>query len=305
ATFIGPGDGVLIGAPSYPGAIRTFRARGARLIDVPQDGDGLRVDRAAEALAAQRAAGTPVKLIYVIANYDNPSGSTLPLARREALVQMAREHGALIVEDDAYTGIDLDGPPPPSLFEVAGGRGVLRVGSFSKTIATGLRVGFVVADAAVIRPLVFMRFDNGASPFVQSMVVHYLRSGAFDPHVRSLQATYRERRDASASALIEQCEPYLSFRRPAGGFFHWLQLRPGIDAVAVAQAAARHGVAITPGIGYFANGGGEDRARLVYSALPPGALAEAIARLGAALEEVAAASPHLGEARVAGHSDET
>jgi 2-aminoadipate transaminase len=287
ATFLAPGDVVALGAPSYPGAIRTFRARGARVVDVPQDDDGLRIDALEAALTAQRSAGTPAKLIYVVANYDNPSGVTLPEARRRDLVALARRFRALIVEDDAYTGIDIDGPPPPSLFQLAGGIGVLRVGSFSKTVATGLRVGYVLASPAIVERLVFMRFDNGSSPLVQRILVHYLGSGAFEPHVRSLQAIYRERRDVSASALVEHCEPYLTFRKPAGGFFHWLRLRDGLDAAAVTAAAAVRGVAVTPGTGYFANGGGEDRLRLVYSALPPRQLREAIARLGAALEAVA------------------
>lgn len=287
ATFVGPGDVVIVGAPSYPGAIRTFRARGARLVDVPQDDDGLRVDALKATLAALRTAGTPAKLLYVVSNYDNPSGSTLPEARRRALVDVARRHRVLVIEDDAYTGIDLDGPPLPSLSEIGGGEGVLRVGSFSKIVATGLRVGWIVGERPLIDRLVFMRFDNGSSPFVQRTLLHYLRSGAHEPHLVRLQSIYRERRDVSAAGLRECCEPYVTFRPPAGGFFHWLRLRPGLDAAAVTAAAARQGVAVTPGTGYFANGGGEDRVRLVYSALPPPALREAIARFGRALEEVA------------------
>ena len=130
ATFIAPGDVVIVGAPTYPGAIRTFRARGAQLIEVPQDDDGLQMDALAAALE-QQPADAPLKLIYVTANYDNPSGSTLPLERRSELVRLACEHHVLVVEDDAYTGIDLEGPPPTSLFEVAGGEGIMRCGTFS------------------------------------------------------------------------------------------------------------------------------------------------------------------------------
>ena len=109
----------MVGAPTYPGAIRAFRARGARLIDVPQDAQGLRPDALREALA--RWDGPPPKLLYLIPTYDNPSGSTMPLDRREELLRIAEEHSLLIVEDDAYAGLDLDGPPPPSLFSLAGG----------------------------------------------------------------------------------------------------------------------------------------------------------------------------------------
>lgn len=288
ATFIAEGDVVVVGAPTYPGAIRTFRARGATLIDVPQDDDGLVPAALARVLDTRRMTGRPAKLIYVTANYDNPSGATLPVERREALVRLARDHGALILEDDAYTGIDLDGPPPTSLFEIAGGRGIIRAGTFSKTIATGLRVGWLLAQPEVIRRLVFMRFDNGASPFLHRLVYQYVTSGAYEPHVRLLRDLYRERRDASASALHQECEPYVRFRAPAGGFFHWLHLGEGLDAGAVAAAAAARGVAVTPGTGYYAHGGGEDRIRLVYSALPAETLREAIARFGDALAAVAA-----------------
>ncbi|MPZ99664.1 MAG: aminotransferase class I/II-fold pyridoxal phosphate-dependent enzyme [Dehalococcoidia bacterium] len=287
ATFLSPGDVAIVGAPSYPGAIRTFRARGARVVDVPQDEDGLRPEPLRKALEQQRAVGAPAKLIYLVPNYDNPSGATLPLERREAIVRVAAEHRALVVEDDAYTGIDLDGPPPPPLFQVAEGQGVIRLGTFSKTIATGLRVGWTLAAPAITERLVFMRFDNGASPFLHRMLLHYLRSGAYEPHVKVLQDIYRARRDASAAALVEHAEPYITFRKPAGGFFHWLRLREGLDAARVAATAAEEGVAVTPGTMYYADGGGEGFVRLVYSALPPEDLREAITRFGRALERVA------------------
>ena len=116
---LAPGDVVVTAAPTYPGAIRTFRARGATVIDVPQDEDGMEMAALARVLETRRMSGQQAKLVYITANYDNPSGTTLPLARREALVRLAGEHGVLILEDDAYTGIDLDGPPPPSLFSIA------------------------------------------------------------------------------------------------------------------------------------------------------------------------------------------
>ena len=287
ATFVGEGDVVVVGAPTYPGAIRTFRARGATIIETPQDDDGLVPAALARVLDTRRMTGRQAKLLYVQPNYDNPSGATLPLDRREAIVRIAREHGVLIVEDDAYTGIDLDGSPPPSLFSIAGGQGVMRCGTFSKTIATGLRVAWITAQPEVVRRLVFMRFDNGSSPFLHRLVHRFVTSEAYEAHVARLREVYLERRDASATALREFCEPYVTFRMPAGGFFHWLRLRPGLDAREVAKAAAEHGVAVTPGTGYYASGGGEDRVRLVFSALPPDDLREAVRRLGLALEDVA------------------
>lgn len=289
ATFLGPGDQVVTGAPTYPGAIRAFKARGASILDVPQDDDGLRTEALEALLRSERNAGRRVKLVYVVATYDNPSGATLTVERRRHLAALSREYSVLIVEDDAYAGIDLDGPPPTSLYKLTGGRGILRVGTFSKTIASGLRVGWVVSEPRIVQRLNYMRFDNGASPFVHHTVLAYLRGGTYDAHVARLCDLYRDRRDASAVALIEHCEPYVTFKRPAGGFFHWLHLRPGLDAQSVFEAAQRHGVAVTPGPSYYPNGGGEDRVRLVYSALPPEDLRAGIQRLGSALEEVAGA----------------
>lgn len=299
ATFIGEGDIVVVGAPTYPGAIRTFRARGATIIESPQDDDGLIPSALARVLDTRRMTGRQAKLLYVQPNYDNPSGATLPVERRQAIVDLARQHGVLIVEDDAYTGIDLDGPPPPSLFAIARGRGVMRVGTFSKTVATGLRVGWITSQPEVVQRLVFMRFDNGASPLLHRLVHEYVQSGEYEPHVERLRDLYRARRDASADALREFCEPYVTFRTPRGGFFHWLRLGSGLDARAVQIAAAEEGVAVTPGTGYFATPdsaalNGADRIRLVFSALPPEDLREAIARFGRALERVAAGGKSEG-----------
>ncbi|MDA0301392.1 MAG: PLP-dependent aminotransferase family protein [Chloroflexi bacterium] len=288
AAFISPGDIVVAGAPTYPGAIRTFRARGGVVIDVPQDDDGMIMSALERVLETRRMTGHQAKLIYITANYDNPTGSTLPAARREALVRIARDHGVLILEDDAYTGIDLDGPPPASLFSIAQGHGIMRCGTFSKTIATGLRVGWVVAQPSIIKRLAFARFDNGGSPFLHRTILKYLESGAYDPHVAMLREMYRERRDLSAAMLVDLAEPYLTFRKSAGGFFHWLHLAPGLTAEAVTAAAARHGVAVTPGTGYYPNGGGEDRLRLVFAVLPPEELKAAIAAFAEGLAEVAA-----------------
>ena len=282
ATFLGPGDVVVVGAPTYPGAIRTFRARGARIVDVPQDAAGLRIDALEAAL--KRAAA---KLIYVVPSYDNPSGSTLPLDRREALAALAARHGALIVEDDAYAGLDFDGPPPASLFAVAGGRGVLRVGTASKTVATGLRVGWIVADPEAIRRLVFTRLDNGASPLLQRALLAYYEAGTHEAHLGRLQALYRERRDAAAAAVRAAFGELADFVLPAGGFYLWLRLAEGVAAGELVAAAQERGVAVTPGSLYAANAPDERHVRLAYPTLTPDALGEAIELLGEACAEVA------------------
>jgi 2-aminoadipate transaminase len=286
AAFLAPGDVVAIGAPSYPGAIRAFKARGAELVELAQDLDGLDPADAERVFEGQGAAGRPVKLLYLIPTYDNPTGATIPLERRRELVDLAARHGALIVEDEAYAGLDFDGPPPPSLFALAEGRRVIQLGTFSKTVATGLRVGWTLAEASITRALLFARFDNGASPFLHRLVLHYLEHGGYEAHVQALQAIYRERRDASTEALREHLNGVAEFHAPAGGFFHWLHLREGLDAWQVTAAAAERGVAVTPGPTYYATAGGEREVRLAFPALPPDDLHEAIARLGVAIAEL-------------------
>jgi DNA-binding transcriptional MocR family regulator len=290
ATFLGPGDVAVLGAPAYPGAIRAFRARGARVVDVPQDALGLRVDLLDAALDRVRAEGATAKLIYLVATYDNPSGTTLPLERREALVELARRHGVLIVEDDAYAGLDFEGPPPASLFAIAGGRGVLRAGTASKTVATGLRVGWIVAEPEAIRRLVFTRLDNGSSPLLLRALLAYYEGGTHEAHLERVRALYRERRDAAAAAARAAFGELAAFELPAGGFYLWLRLANGIAASELAAAAQQRGVAVTAGSMYAADGRDERHIRLAYPTLPPAALREAIALLGAACAEAAASA---------------
>ena len=206
----------------------------------------------------------------------------MPLDRREELLRIAEEHSLLIVEDDAYAGLDLDGPPPPSLFSLAGGRGVMYVGTSSKTVATGLRLGWTVAAPEVVRRLVFARLDNGASPFVHRTVLEYLRAGGYEAHVERLRTIYRERRDAAVEAASEALDGFATFDPPGGGFYLWLHLGERLDAVDFGREAAARGVAVTPGPLYFANGGGDGQVRLAFPAQPPGELRNAIAILGEA-----------------------
>ena len=287
ATFLGPGDVAVTSAPAYPGAIRSFRARGARIAAVPQDAGGMQAGALDETLARIAAEGATAKLIYLVATYDNPSGATVPLERREALVEVAARHGVLIVEDDAYAGLDFDGPPPASLFAVAGGRGVLHVGTASKTVATGLRVGWVVGAAEAIRQVVFTRLDNGSSPLLLRAVLAYYEGGTHEAHLTRIRDLYRERRDATEEAVRKAFGELATFVTPSGGFYLWLRLADGIAASALQAAAAERDVAVTTGTLYAPSGDDERHIRLAYPTLAPEVLREAIARLGEACAAVA------------------
>ena len=286
AAFVDEGDVILVGAPTYPGAIRTFTARGAKLISVEQDESGFSAAGLDAALTAGAASKLKIKAAYLIPNYDNPSSTLMPVERRKALIKVAKRHEILLIEDGAYAGIDLSGPPPPSLFQLAHGRGVIYCGTFSKTIATGLRSGYILASPAITKALKFMRFDNASSSLVQQAIHKFYTSDEYPDHLEKIQKIYRGRRDVVTEALDKYCKAFLNFSNPEGGFFHWLTLREGLSASEAREAAALQGVAISPGRGYYlANHLEQDsRVRIVFSALDEASLVDAIKLLGKSLE---------------------
>lgn len=286
AAFVDEGDVILVGAPTYPGAIRTFTARGAKLISVEQDEYGFSAAGLDAALTAGAASKLKIKAAYLIPNYDNPSSTLMPVERRKALIEVAKRHEILLIEDGAYAGIDLSGPPPPSLFQLAHGRGVIYCGTFSKTIATGLRSGYILASPAITKALKFMRFDNASSSLVQQAIHKFYTSDEYPDHLEKIQKIYRGRRDVVTEALDKYCKAFVNFSNPEGGFFHWLTLREGLSASEAREAAALQGVAISPGRGYYlANHLEHDsRVRIVFSALDEASLVDAIKLLGKSLE---------------------
>jgi 2-aminoadipate transaminase len=286
-TFLDPGDVVMAEAPSYPGAMRTIRAQRARLEAVPVDAEGLRPEALAEAVEALSREGARPKLLYTIPNFHNPTGATLGLERRRAVLEIARRHRFLIVEDDAYGEIRFEGEKVPSFFALSGGDGVLKVGTFSKTLATGLRVGWVAAVQEATDFLVRMRFDMGTSPWIQRLVAEYVSRGLLDRHLPQVVEIYRRKRDTMATALAEHCAPYVRWRLPSGGFFLWLEMDPGVQPPTIGglrEAAAQEGVAYVSGDTFFVDRSGSQFIRLAYSFVAEQEIEEAIRRLGRALK---------------------
>ena len=290
STLIDPGDVIVAEAPTFSGSARTFRGHGAEVVSVPVDRDGMDIDALATVLARLAAEGRRAKLVYTISNYHNPSGVTLSLPRRHRLLRLAAEHGALVMDDDAYGEIAFDEGRPASLAALAGGHGVITVGTFSKVIATGLRVGWILADPALVEQLVSVRFDMGNSPLLHRMLAEYMAGGRLDAHVAEMRPLYASRARALEDALIEYAEPYLTFVRPRGGFFLWVRLQEGLTAPAVQRAAMEEGVSFPVGHAFFTERGeeGERHIRLAYSTRPEEELREAARRIGRACERVAA-----------------
>ena len=286
-TFLDEGDVGLVESPTYPGGAGTIQFSLADTVGVPLDEEGLVPEALEETVQRLQRDGRRVKLLYTIPNFHNPTGTAMTLERRRAVVEICQRHGVLIVEDDAYGDVRCEGERLPSLFALAGGKGAVYLGTFSKTVATGLRVGWALADGPVIEALLRTRYDLGVSPWVQRIMFEFASTGLWERHVASMAGVYRRKRDMMLAALEERCGRYARWNRPDGGFFLWLTLAEAVDPSALAAAARRVGVAYVPGAAFYPDGGGQDAIRLAYSFVNEREIPEGILRLGRALEEAA------------------
>lgn len=296
--FTRPGDVVLVEAPTYHEAIATLRDHPVELRQVPMDDQGLVVEALAERLDALRLIGRRVAFLYTIPTFQNPAGVTLTAERRAALAELAAERGLLLVEDDVYRDLCYEGQVPPSLFELAGGRGVIRLGSFSKILAAGLRLGWIIAEPGVIRRMVHCGLkgnEGGTNPFVAHVVAAFCQEGWLEPHIARLVARYRSRRDALLAALEREMPDGVRWTRPAGGFFLWLTLPDPLEAEAALAAARKRGVIFTPGVRFFAQvseGGGRRNLRLPFSFLSEAQMTEGVRALAAVIREQESKTDH-------------
>jgi len=289
-TLLDPGDIVLTESPNFPGSMRTIRSFGAEQYAVPMDELGLRVDGLEEQLDRAAQAGRRVKFIYCIPTHQNPAGCTLPLDRRERMIELAREHGTLILEDDAYGELWFRENPPPSLFALSGGEQAIKVSSFSKIIATGLRMGWAMGPAPLISRIAALRYDMGSSVFLGRVIAEMIRNGDLERHIVNLRGIYARKLERMEDALRRYCADYCTYQQPQGGFFLWLQLRPDLASHAVQQAAMQRGVIIGQGPQFFADGQATNHLRLAFSYVAMEDIEEGVQRLGEAMAEVGAKS---------------
>lgn len=289
-TLLDPGDYVMVESPNFPGSMRTIRSFGANQVAVPMDGQGLQTDILAEELQKLADQGKRAKFIYTIPNHQNPAGCTLPLDRREHLLELARKYRTFILEDDAYGELWFETAPPPSLFALSNGDHGIKVSSFSKIIATGLRMGWITGPSALVSRVAALRYDMGSSPFLGRVIAEMIRNGDLDRHIEGLRRTYLRKLERVEDALSRYCAGYCSYVRPEGGFFLWLQLGPGLTSRDVQLAANERGVIVGQGPQFFADGQATNHLRLAFSYVAMEEIEEGIQRLGEALAEVAARS---------------
>ncbi len=276
--LLDPGDSVALEQPGYFGAAFAFRAAGADLVGVDVDEDGLRVDQLARLLRRRR-----VKLVYTTPAAQHPTGAVLSASRRRALLELADEHQLPVLEDDYDGEFRYDDPPLPALKTLDPAGQVIYVGTFSKALFPGLRLGYVVAARPLLERLVLARFtsDFGSDALAQAAVAELLETGALERHVRRLRRLYAERRAAMLAALEASMPAGVRWSRPRGGLAIWLVLPAEIDASALHAAARAEGIAYARGELAFTDGGGERSLLLSFVNQGAARLEEGISCLGA------------------------
>lgn len=276
------GDAVVVGDPTFLTALQAFSFYRARYVTVPLDDQGMQVDQLPSILQEH-----DVKFIYIMPTFQNPSGLTLSLPRRRKLVQIAARYGVPIIEDDAYGELRFDGAALPPLKALDEQEVVIYLGSFSKVLSPGLRVGFMIAPTPIMEKLVYAKqaADLHTSVLPQRIAHEFLRQGLLDPHIQKIIDSYRCRRDAMLEAMTRLFPPGVRWSRPEGGIFLWVTLPAGMDAGQLFERAVAQRVVYVPGANYFANGGGENTMRLNFSANQVDMTAEGVARLARAIRE--------------------
>jgi DNA-binding transcriptional MocR family regulator len=283
--FCNPGDVVLVESPSYVGALGVFRAYECDVVHVAMDDQGLEPTALREAIAAVRASGRSIKLIYTIPSFHNPAGVTQGPERRREILAIAREAGIALLEDDPYGLLGFEGEPPRAI-RADDADGVIYLGSFSKTIASGLRVGWAVAPHGVRDKLVLAAEAAVLCPsnYAQLTVSEYLATQPWREQIKSFREVYRERRDAMLDALDTLMPAGTTWTVPAGGFYSWLTLPEGLDATAMAPRAIANLVAYVPGTGFYVDGQGRRNMRLSYCYPEPDRIREGVRRLAGVIE---------------------
>lgn len=288
--FINRGDRILVEAPTYLGALQAWNAYGAEYVPVPMDDDGMDTDELEKALR------TGPKFIYALPNFQNPTGVTLSLERRYRLVEMANRYGVPIVEDDPYGQLRYEGEHLPSLAKLDAQLqdhcdlcytgNVIYLSTFSKILAPGLRVAWVIAPQNVIRKLVLAKqgTDLQSATLNQMVIYEMARDGFLDQHVKTIREVYSARRDAMLTAMQEHFPHDVKWTKPQGGLFLWGTMPEGIRARHVLDAAVQEKVAFVPGASFFPNGKGENTMRLNFSNMPIVRIHDGIQRLGKVLQ---------------------
>jgi 2-aminoadipate transaminase len=280
--FFDEGDVVLCESPTYLAAITAFRAYGVEFISVPTDDDGMDMDQLEKMLKST----DHVKAIYVIPNFQNPTGKTWSLERRQTLAKLSAQYETIVIEDNPYGELRFEGEFLPSVksFDVTGN--VLCTGTFSKIFCPGYRIGWIAGDKDVIRKFVLVKqgVDLQCNTLAQMEIAKYLELYDIDAHIETIRTVYKKRRDLMVGSMEREFPDDIIFTRPQGGLFAWVELPKHINARDVLEESLKENVAFVPGGSFFPNGGMENTLRLNFSNMPEERIEEGIRRLGRVLK---------------------
>lgn len=282
--FVDTGDTVIVEGPTFLGAVGQFARAGARLVSVPTDATGMNIDALEHELRTLKRQNIRPKFIYTIPTFHNPTGVTMALDRRQRLVALAAEYGVVVVEDDAYSDLRFTGQPLPQLAALDDAGWVMRVSTYSKILAPGVRVGWAYGQRAIIERLAALRPEGGSGPFMTRVVARFSQNGRLEAHIEQLIDLYRHKCNVMLNAIAREFPSDVVALRPDGGFFVWCKLPPDISATKLLPVAEALGTTFLPGTRCFANGQGDDAIRLAFSFQPAEQIEEAIARIGAAMQ---------------------
>ena len=286
ATFLNPGDIVLVEGPSFSGTVETILKYQGKIIEVAMNREGMSYQAIEEIVARCKRNREIIKGIYTIDDFHNPTGVTMSENNRRRISRLALENGIMILEDSTYSGLFFENAPPLDMYSMNSGEGVLRMGTFSKTIATGLRLGWLQGSTEAIDAIGKTRSDMGNAPFIQTAVSRFIDSSEYSNHVQRMRGLYKSQCKALVTSLTQHCSKYLEFIEPKGGFFLWPKCI-GVDSAALTKAAAEEGVIFPDGSLFYQDSALHDNhIRLAFSGNSPERLDEVGLRLRKAFEKL-------------------
>lgn len=283
--YVEPGDRMIVADPSYMTALMIMRTHGVNFLSVSQDGKGLCASELEDKLKRLEANGERMpKLLFDVPDFHNPTGITMSLERRKALIELAKKYDFVILEDDPYRRIRFEGESLPPLKALDDANVVISLGTVSKILAPGLRVGWAIGEPGAMRRMALQKADGGCNPMAQRIVVDLMGSNKMHRHIDEVKAEMRVHRDAMIEAFAEHL-PDAKIRTPDGGYFLWAELPDGVDAERVAELGIEHGVEVSTGRLCFAGDGPGNFLRMAYSFVSEESIREGVANLGAAYRQ--------------------
>ena len=283
--YLSPGDAVFVEALSWPWASRYMTEAGAKIFHIPMDEDGMIVDRVEGIIEAARAEGLRPKMVYTIPTFHIPTATCMPLARREQLLEIVRKHDMVLLEDNLYADLRYTGERVPSFLALDDTGRVVQQNGFSKTLSTGLRMGWVTGTPEAMLAIEIIRQDLGVNQWMAHMLAMWMADGKWEDHIGRLVASAGRKHQIALKALRQYCEPLIRFQVPQGGIYYWCELAPEVDLATFNEQLVAEGVNVAPGERFSGEDDGRRFFRIAYLDVPDDALDESIAMLGKCLSQ--------------------